>query len=275
MNLVAATYTEMASQFGQYIYRSKDPVSEAAEWLWKTHLKQRTHAYVKVQACQTPALEPTGVARIDKMLKADCEAGFMSGNVSSNLQTSVILPAWSRVEVNGFTELDGEKIRPGDLFKKSLDTFRGSSWNDSGDERIFDAVEAMVKGWRGGVSEDESVTLVRVHHMRDVGTRYLHRIPVIKHGWLLVGDRGQIHYRNQINWSPVSSKLMARAVAVLSCERHNAQDLLKIEDGKFTHVDQSVLDRLSTERKDISQIDLSNRVDSDEVYESLADSSSP
>lgn len=275
MNLVNATYTEMSPEFGQRISRRDVPIVEAARWLWLTHLKRFQHSYVKVQACQVPQLEPTGVVRIDKMLKEDSEAGFMSGNVSSNLQTSSILPAWSRVEVNGFTELDGKKIETGDLFKRSLDIFRQSSWNETGDQQVFDSVEALVCGRNGGPSKDESTTLVRIHHMRDAAARHLHKVPVIKHGWLLVGSRGQIHYRNQTNWSPVSSKLMARAVMVLSYERHNCQDLLKIEGGKFVFVDQSVLTHLAGEGKNISEIDLSHRLDAVESNESTVESPSP
>lgn len=259
MNLVNATYVEMAPEFGQGIRRSRDPVSEAADWLWATHLNQRKHAYVLVQACQVQALEPVGVARIDKMLKEESETGFMSGNASTNLQSSFILPAWSCTEVNGFTEFDGVKIGPGDLLKNRLWAIQRSEWNERQDKQALQDIEGILMPRSGLVPGNESTTVIRVLHMRDKATRHEHRVPVITHGWMLVGDRGQIHYRKQLNSSSVSTKLMDRAAMALSCERYNSQDLLKIQEGKFVHVDQSVLDYLTNQGNDISGIDLSHR----------------
>jgi hypothetical protein len=113
-----------------------------------------------VQACQVKALEPVGVARIDKMLNEESSTGFFTGNASTNLQCSIITPAWSQIEVNGFTELDGVKIEAGDLLKRSLKPILEASHNDPVVHEIKDLLTARPRT----INDHEATTLVRVHH---------------------------------------------------------------------------------------------------------------
>lgn len=81
---------------------------------------------------------------------------------------------------------------------------------------------------------DEQTTVYCIEHLRTKGTRQAFPSPVIRHGWLLIGDQGQVHFEEMVNESSVSYKMMALAKAVLTCERSNPVNILKIENGKMT-----------------------------------------
>lgn len=259
MKLTRATFTQLAPQFGQSLYRSDDPVQQAAEWLWTTHTKQRRHEEVLVQSCMAPVPEPTGVARVDKLLDENSETGFMSGNVSSNVQSSQIIPAARQLEVNGFNELDGQPICLGDLQFRAFQQSRKSSWISREHQYVMDEIyKVLAPSPPKGVPLDEASTFVHVLHMRLAAVRHSYPTPVVTHGFMLIGERGEVHYKRQVNPSPVSSKMMARAEMALTCERYDPVDMLRIEGGKFTFVHNDVLLRLESEGHDTSQIDLSH-----------------
>lgn len=86
----------------------------------------------------------------------------------------------------------------------------------------------------------EGTILVRVMHMRDKETRYQFPIPVVTHGWLLMGERGNILHERVLDDSPLGLKVMARARADLTFERFECRDLLKISGGKVLFVDEQV-----------------------------------
>lgn len=241
MSLIQATYTQLSPEFGQSIDRKQNPVEIAEEWFWGTHIKLFKHAEVLIQACKVPELTPIGVKRIDEMLAAESSTGFMSGNVSSNVQTSLMLPPYLRLSVNGFTKLNGRDIGPGDLQRTALDTMQRSSWNSQADKAALAEIEASLHPVHGKVSRDELTTVVRVMHLRSKETRHKQPSPVITHGWLLIGDRGQIHYEKQLDHDVVSSLMMERAKIALSCEHTDSVDLLRIGGGNIVFVAPSVL----------------------------------
>lgn len=256
MNTVEATYLQMSTRFGQHLNRGENPVEKAAEWLIRTLrlAAEFQHGEVLIQSCKAPVLEPIGVKRIDAMM-AD-SGDFMSGNVASNVQSSQILPAYSKVEVNGFTELEGCPIVSGWLRAKAFQRFLDTPWSDGADRQALREIEACLNSRT--VRPDEQTTVMRVMHMRTKQTRYRQLSPVITHGWLLIGERGQIHFEKQTNASDVSGRMMARAKALLSCERYEPVDLLRIEGGKTVFVADSVLRRIEALGHDLSEFDLSH-----------------
>lgn len=274
MNLTSAAFVQLAPPYGQSLKRDKSGTEIAADWLIGIHQKNYPHSEVLVQDCRVPALKPIGVKRIDEMLAKECEAGFMSGNGSSNVQSSQILPAYGRVEVNGFTKLDRNQelardtpskdgaglsdIPPGHLQNLSLKLFEKSSWCSTEDRSVLAHVRRLLEPSAGKVEEYDAPTLSRIMHMRSKETRYDQASPVITHGWLLIGNRGKVHYERQINHGETSRKMMERAKAVLSCERFDPLDRLRIEGGKTVFVHEAVLDHLQREGHDISALDLSH-----------------
>ena len=237
MESIKSCLVEMNRQFSTRIQYGESALNEAVTWLAGTLADRRNHTHLKVQECLTSSFEPTGVGRVDKMLGADFQGGFLSGNVSSNLQSSLMLPARSTVEVNGFEAIDGLKILPGYLQAKALDPMLKSPWNDQRDRlslaRITDALKML--------HEDTACTVYRIFHMRSVETRDRQPSPVHAHGWLVVDDEQKIVFRTDYGDSGVGQKLMQRAAQILSCEHTCPVSLLEITQGKITLLDDSVL----------------------------------
>lgn len=284
MQLIPATFVQMAPAFGQSIKRNTDATEVAAAWLWGTHIQKYKHSQLLVQSCCVPALTPIGVKRIDEMLYRESETGFMSGNVSSNVQSSIILPAYSQVEVNGFTKLDrlgnsvtnlqrdavGEldDIPPGFLQHKNWRAMYDSPWCSAQDRAVLNDFKSVLQPKAGMVAPDEAVTVVRVMHMRDKQTRHDQPSPVITHGWLLIGNRGELHRQCCLNQTAVDLAMMARAKMALTYERYECADLLRIEGGKTVLVHEQVLQRLQAQGRDTAALDLSQaRIASDETCE--------
>ncbi|OUM04475.1 hypothetical protein [Variovorax sp. JS1663] len=77
-------------------------------------------------------------------------------------------------------------------------------------------------------------------HMRDKETRHQFPAPVVTHGWLLMGERGNILHERVLDNSELGLKMMARARTDLTFQRFECRDLLKISGGKVLFVDDEV-----------------------------------
>lgn len=239
MPMIKACRVELSPQFGNFIYRDQpvqNAMTIALEWLEATLDGQRFHKNLKVQSCEAPQLEPIGIERIDKML-GKSRNGFVSGNVGSNLQTSMMLPAFNQCEVNGLTVINGKPLMPGDLQAKAFRPFFKSAWNDQFDgSALLGAKEALK-----AVPPDRGTTLYHIMHTRTKETRYAGPSQVHTHGWLLVDDRDELRYECRIGNSEVGHKLFERAKQVLTNEHTNAQTLLEIKDGRIIFVDRELM----------------------------------
>lgn len=235
-----AIYTQMGPQFGAYVQRltPMTAVEDAAKWLSLTLSGQRLHRNVLVQSCLVPELILTGIARIDKLLHPS--GSFMSGNVSSDLQSSCIIPAWNCVKVNGFTAHEnGVPFQPGDLTKKQLEVMRKGLRVSGDDSVMWSEITDLICGRKGALPRDEDITIVKVIHPRQRSTVTEQSGRSLIHGWLLLNSRGELHYQGQHKegYDP----LMARAIQELTLVREDSIDLLKIEGGHITYVAPQVL----------------------------------
>lgn len=246
MLMIEACRIEYARKFGTCIHRSRSALAEAVSWLQLTLDGQRHHHNLKVQSCKAPFLPPIGIKRIDDMLRqTGFSDGFGSGNVSSNMQTSVMLPAFATCRVNGFTVIDGKPchrraLLPGDLQARALKPMLESRWNDQLDRQALRGVQDALKD----VPPDRGTTLYRIMHMRTKETRYLQPSPVHTHGWLLIDDHDELRYERRIGSSAAGAKLFELAKLVLTNTHADVQTLLEIKDARITFVDPEVMTAL-------------------------------
>lgn len=230
-----AVFTQLDLQFGQFLHPIGEPEAarhRAADWLASG---AHGHQEVLVQACQVERRQRIGDPVIDRIIRAD--GGFKSGSVSSNLQTSEMLgPHWTRI--------DNDRLVPAEMHAYRLKTMLETSWNSAADLIALKDIQRVLKSAaEAALAADvvgEGTTLVRVMHMRDEETRHHFPIPVVTHGWLLMGERGNILHERVLDDSPLGLKMMARARADLTFERVECRDLLKISGGKVLFVDDEV-----------------------------------
>ena len=237
MKMTEATRTEMAPLFGVILTRGKPADLEARDYLERTLAGFAYQRDLKIQACLAPELVTTGIKRIDKMLAADFADGFITGNVSSNMQSSSILPAFNQCKVNGFTVIDGKTLQPGDLQANAFKTFLQSGWNDQIDLDALQGVQETLKL----VQPDRQTTLYRIMHTRTKETRYNQASPVHTHGWLLIDDHQELRFEQRIGTSAVGHQLFERAKQVLTCQHSDPKLMLEIKQGRIIFVDPEVL----------------------------------
>lgn len=238
MSMIEACRVELSPRFGTSIYRHISAHEEALHWLEKTLAGQCYQKNVRVQGCKAPQLEETGIKRIDAMMmETGGRDGFMTGNVSSNMQSSTMLPAFSSCTVNGFTTIDGRDLTPGYLQAQAFKPMLQSKWNDEHDREALLQIQNVLKE----VQPDRGTTLYRIMHMRSKDTRYQGPSPVHTHGWLLIDDRDQLHYEKRIGNSAAGQSLFMRAKQVLTHQHTDAQTILEVKDGRFTFVDPEVM----------------------------------
>lgn len=266
MSVIQACRVQLSLQFGNIIYRNQLAQDVALEWLEATLTGQRFHKELKVQSCKAPKLEPTGIKRIDKMLE-DSRDGFMSGNVSSNLQTSLMLPAFNRCEVNGFTVIDGKPLMPGDLQAQALKPFFQSLWNDQLDRLALHGAQEALKN----VPTDRGTTLYRIIHMRTKETRHTGPSPVHTHGWLLIDDHDELRFEHRTGNSQAGHSLFERAKQVLTNEHTDAQTILEVKDGRITFVDRELMTAFQTAGNTASADEIGRFVIQDSPWERIGD----
>lgn len=245
-----AVYTQLDRQFGQSLSPTRDPGAArylAADWL---ATGAHGHQEVLVQACQVERRQRIGDPLIDKIIRAD--GGFKPGNVSSNLQTSEILgPYWTR--------LGGGELVRAKMHAYRFEAMLESSWNSAADLIVLKDIGRILKSTADAAFAadvvDEGTTLVRVMHMRDKETRYQFPTPVVTHGWLLTGERGNILHERVLDDSPIGLRMMARARVDLTFERFESRDLLKISGGKVLFVDDEVRAIAESMRQDDQVVD--------------------
>lgn len=235
MPMTQACRIELSREFGTRIDRNLSALNEAVSWMERTLWGERFHKNLKVQSCNAPLLEPIGIKRIDDMLYRDCD--FCTGNVSSNMQSSNMLPAFSTCRVNGFTVIDGKQLLPGDLQALALKPILQSRWNDQQDHQALKGVQDALKA----VQPDRGTTLYRIMHMRTKETRHLGQSPVHTHGWLLIDDHDELRYEHRIGNTAAGHKLFERAKKILTHEHTDPKTLLEIKDGQFTFVAPEVM----------------------------------
>lgn len=251
------TFVRLSPLFGDYISLDADtPEQAAAKWAYLTAIGKRNHKAVIVRSCDVKEPESIGIKYIDKYLNQTSPSGFISGNVCSNTQSSVILPARDVFEVNGYKELDeGTKknvpIYAGMLQRLAFNPIKKSLWNVPSDRQALEKIEHFIEN---ELASDESVTLTRVMHLYPDTSRYDRPVPVMTHGWLLIGKHGVLHQSLLTQNSDLSKKMMDRATASLTNRRSNEVDLLRIEDGKIVLIHDSALSVLHSQGRNIDGI---------------------
>ncbi|TAL65796.1 MAG: hypothetical protein EPN79_11495 [Burkholderiaceae bacterium] len=234
MDLINAAYVQLSSPIVRFLDKSEPAVDTAAKWLCDIRSGRNKHKDVVVQACKVARREPIGNKRIDAMV--DRVGGFMPGDVMSDIQSSSFIRAHSDVGNNGLVV-----AKPGDLRAFDLNKVYESKYNSSEDLFVLNGIRDYLDHLtRDGF--DEKTTLVRVMHVRDKPAPN-GRPPVVTHGWLLFGDRGQLLMEQCLNPVAVGVAMMARAKADISLEHFSPYELLRIEEGCEEFVAPAVRER--------------------------------
>lgn len=181
-----------------------------------------------VQSCLLErdwAYEPTGHKAFDEQRRRS--SGLTTGNVSSNVQTSMYIRAKTDRDVNG-RKFDKGELRAHDL--KALD-----GWRQRGVPNLD-----LVKRWINDASLDSVTTIVYLlHHYKGTrDSRGYHEL--LFHGWVLTDEKCNLINSCQTNQGPKSDAIMRQAIKAFTHERLESQDLLRIEAGEVQYVSDEV-----------------------------------
>lgn len=248
MTAQISLFTQMAENFGQHFSHfpqassTKDSYrkccAKAAERLM-SHIRRNEykHDHITLQACITPVREKfySGVVGFDK--HATKNSPLMTGNVSSEIQTSTFIRAKNNLECNG------QKFEPGLL--RELD----SRWvkSRSNGARRYEGGELALDWLRK--HQNKEVVLYCVFHPKAKRDNQEEAEKIV-HGWVLTDRRGNLLESICLN----SVLIVQRAIQVFTNERsvpgslipeNTSGDLFEVRGGELIYAHQDVLNELS------------------------------
>lgn len=228
-----AAFTVLAREFGSSMtilkHRRELPSAEHVAANWLNLLRDgNPHESVKVFACDAAIdpREPLGMPLIDNLISRS--SSISTGNVYSNIQFSQILPARSRLEVNGSRTMDGRYIQPGDLFERSLMLYVDAVRKAMG-PNYSRALEASVRRAAASVDADTALTIHSFQHQR------ADKNGLLPHGFVVVSDQDKLLARFCTGESPYSERLLEAAAKILTFERTNDRLLFDYQDKQVVY----------------------------------------
>lgn len=228
-------------RFGRYIRSlaaDETAKAKAAEWLADWTAGRITHENIEINSCdiQFDGYTPTGVKTFDEQRARS--SGFSSGNVSSNVQTSTLVPSRFFVNNGGVVNFP-----EGEAQESSLKWIR-----NSGIPRSHEVVATVLAANDEPTSSDASVACVYLlHHYH--GPK--HDRKRIDHGWIVTDKQGQLLNRFDLSNSATSKKILDQAEYVFTGMNSDSVPLLKLVDNQVIFVDpdvQSLADEIAEQR---------------------------
>lgn len=196
---------------------------------------ERLGGFYLKRDCSISTCETTRFDRFTSGLKVfdqahDSSGGFMTGNVMSDVQTSMFIRSVDNVECNGFPWVPGQ-LRLAD-----------TKW--IGECRLEGAEAA--RGWLKELSiTHQEVILYAVFHPKSSkpGER-------VMHGWALTTKDGDLLRKMVVDSSRHSDEIMQRAVDVFTNNRSNEVLIYKAESGEVVHIDERLAQMLNDDAKE-------------------------
>lgn len=235
----AAVFVQLARGFGQFIDLASPAVDRAVFELERFRAGASPHREVLVQACAVMPRPPIGVKRLDDALQST--GRFVHGTARTDFQHSISLAPYGRLR-----ERDG-RYDPGELRAHQLREALAAPWLNAIDRHALADIERRVIALGLDAQEtpalDHGLTLVRVVHPVSKASLSQYAPAFVTHGWLLVGDRGELHAQIPTDETKTGRRLMAIAALDLAFDRIEGEVLLRIEDGQVTRVAPAVAAR--------------------------------
>ena len=218
MKTEKALYIELSQEIGQFLHgpKSGQSIEELARYHRETYLGARAkHQEYRIAVCDRPVYEKTGLKAFDK---EHAKIGFLTGNVSSNIQFSRFVRSELQTACNGY------QFPIGHL--RNLDLTRIKEISRSNPDSGAEVVLKWYQSQKLSFQHMDTIFYMVFHP----GSKKGHKIV---HGWIQTDTRGNL-LNELVNAGFTGSKsfeVMSGAKEAFTLKRFNEKDVFVVKGG--------------------------------------------